>query len=41
MTYSNWEVNNLLLIPNYFFTPAIIEKRGGLDILGDKILVID
>ena len=30
MTYSNWEVNNLLLIPNYFFVPDIIEKRKPL-----------
>lgn len=30
MTYANWEVNNLLLIPNYFFVPAIIEKRPPL-----------
>lgn len=30
MTYSNWEVNNLMLIPNYFFTPAVIEKRPPL-----------
>ena len=27
MTYANWQVNNLLLIPNYFFVPDIIEKR--------------
>lgn len=27
MTYSDWAVNNLMLIPNHFFTPAIIEKR--------------
>ena len=30
MTYNNWEVNNLLLIPNYFFVPSIIEKRPPL-----------
>ena len=30
MTYSNWEVNNLLLIPNYFFVPDIIKKRKPL-----------
>ena len=30
MTYANWEVNNLLLIPNYFFVPDIIEKRPPL-----------
>ena len=30
MTYSSWEVNNLLLIPNYFFVPDIIEKRKPL-----------
>lgn len=30
MTYANWEVNNLLLIPNYFFVPDIIEKRKPL-----------
>ncbi len=30
MTYSNLAVNNLLLIPNYFFVPNIIEKRKPL-----------
>ncbi len=30
MTYANWQVNNLLLIPNYFFVPDIIEKRPPL-----------
>ena len=30
MTYSNWEVNNLLLIPKFFFVPDIIEKRNPL-----------
>ena len=30
MTYSDWAVNNLMLIPNHFFTPAIIEKRPPL-----------
>ena len=30
MTYSNWAVNNLMLIPNHFFTPSIIEKRPPL-----------
>lgn len=30
MTYANWQVNNLLLIPNYFFVPNIIEKRPPL-----------
>ena len=30
MTYSNWMVNNLLMIPSYFFVPAIIEKRPPL-----------
>lgn len=30
MTYANWEVNNMLLIPNYFFVPDIIEKRPPL-----------
>ncbi len=30
MTYANWGVNNLLLIPKYFFVPDIIEKRSAL-----------
>ena len=30
MTYANWQVNNLLMIPNYFFVPDIIEKRKPL-----------
>ena len=30
MTYNNWTVNNLLMIPNYFFVPEIIEKRPPL-----------
>ena len=30
MTYANWQVNNLLIIPNYFFVPDIIEKRKPL-----------
>lgn len=30
MTYANWAVNNLLIIPNYFFVPEIIEKRPPL-----------
>lgn len=30
MTYANWSVNNLVLIPNYFFVPDIIEKRTPL-----------
>lgn len=30
LTYADWTVNNLLLIPNHFFTPAIIEKRPPL-----------
>ncbi|MBQ8051581.1 MAG: hypothetical protein IJ197_08435 [Bacteroidaceae bacterium] len=30
MTYTNWTVNNLLIIPNYFFVPEIIEKRPPL-----------
>lgn len=30
MTYANWAVNNLLLIPNYFFVPDIIEERPPL-----------
>lgn len=30
MTYNNWTVNNLLMIPNYFFVPDIIEKRKPL-----------
>ena len=31
MTYNNWSVNNLLMIPNYFFVPEIIEKRPPLN----------
>jgi type II restriction enzyme len=30
MTYSNWTVNNLLIIPKFFFVPDIIEKRKPL-----------
>ena len=30
LTYSSWTVNNLLVIPNHFFTPAIIIKRPPL-----------
>lgn len=30
MTHNNWTVNNLLMIPNYFFVPEIIEKRTPL-----------
>lgn len=30
MTYADWQVNNLLMIPNYFFVPDIIEKRKPL-----------
>ena len=30
MTYSNLAVNNLVLIPNHFFTPSIIQKRPPL-----------
>ena len=30
MTYANWQVNNLLIIPNHFFVPDIIEKRKPL-----------
>ncbi len=30
LTYSNFVVNNFVLIPNYFFTPTIIEKRKPL-----------
>lgn len=30
MTYADWKVNNLLMIPNYFFVPDIIEKRKPL-----------
>ena len=30
MTYNNWTVNNLLMIPSYFFVPEIIEKRPPL-----------
>lgn len=30
MSYANMEVNNLILIPKFFFTPSIIEKRPPL-----------
>ncbi len=30
MTYEDYSVTNLMLVPNYFFTPAIIEKRAPL-----------
>lgn len=30
MTYANFAVSNFILIPNYFFTPHIIEKRNPL-----------
>ena len=30
MTYYNWAVNNLLIIPKFFFVPDIIEKRKPL-----------
>ena len=30
MTYANWTVNNLLIIPKFFFVPDIIEKRPPL-----------
>jgi type II restriction enzyme len=30
MTYANDAVSNLLMVPNYFFVPAIIEKRKPL-----------
>ena len=30
MTYANWTVNNLLVIPKFFFVPNIIEKRKPL-----------
>ena len=30
MTYSDWRVSNLLLIPNHLFVPDIIEKRSPL-----------
>lgn len=30
MTYANWQVNNLMFIPNFFFTADIIEKRKPL-----------
>lgn len=30
MTYANWAVNSLLLIPNYFFVPDVIEMRPPL-----------
>ena len=30
MTYHNWSVSNLLLIPKHFFVPGIIEKRQPL-----------
>ncbi|MFI3240509.1 MAG: DpnI domain-containing protein [Bacteroidales bacterium] len=31
LTYSNNSVNNLIIIPNHFFTPDIIEKRKPLN----------
>ncbi len=30
MTYADWSVNNLLVIPKFFFVPEIIEKRNPL-----------
>lgn len=30
MTYDHFIVNNFIIIPNYFFTPQIIEKRKPL-----------
>ena len=30
MTHANWTVNNLLIIPKFFFVPDIIEKRKPL-----------
>ena len=30
MTYADWMVNNLLIIPKFFFVPNIIEKRKPL-----------
>ena len=30
MSYADMEVNNLILIPNFFFTPDIIEQRSPL-----------
>ena len=30
MTYADWQVNNLMIIPNFFFTTNIIEKRKPL-----------
>jgi type II restriction enzyme len=30
MTYADWQVNNLMIIPNFFFTTDIIEKRKPL-----------
>lgn len=30
MTYADWTVNNLMIIPNFFFTTSIIEKRKPL-----------
>ncbi|MDD2961044.1 MAG: DpnI domain-containing protein [Muribaculaceae bacterium] len=30
LTYYNYQVNNFVIIPNHFFTPAIIEKREPL-----------
>lgn len=30
MTYANWKVNNLLIIPKFFFVPDIIKKRKPL-----------
>lgn len=30
LTYAHWAVNNLIIIPNHFFTPSIIIKRPPL-----------
>lgn len=30
MTYADWTVNNLLIIPKFFFVPDVIEKRKPL-----------
>ncbi len=32
LIHKNWEVHNLLMIPNHFFVPSIIEKRKPLGI---------
>ena len=32
LSYKDYEVSNLILVPNYFFTPTIIEKRKPLSV---------